>query len=244
TTASGCEPARTSPFRRSGRRSPGAPAPAAPGRPRGPSRRWREPGSNAAPGPGQAPSIRAAPARARSSPSSPQAPRRRRPRQPARVVRSFAGPVGDDVVDPPAARADSGEGLAGEHLLDSLRQGRRILALGARLFGEGLVARLVLVLLVPDRGAAPGAELRSVARRHRVEPTAAQQILGRGSPASMSTTRGPPKGLWRGPSPGGSGVPSAPTAASEPIGCERSASRASSSASGETTATSLPSLAT
>src|SRR5262249_28489206 len=122
------------------------------------------------------------------------------------------------------------------HLLDPLGKRRRFLPLGLGLLGERLVARLMLVGLVADRGAAPGAELRGLGH--------AQQILGRGSPASMSTTREPPKEVSSRTRPGGSGLTSAIVTLPSPSGCERRAARASSSASGATTATSFPSLAT
>src|SRR5689334_4752404 len=97
-----------------------------------------------------APARRAARAPARSEPASRPSPREKR--------RSFGCAVGHHVVDAPAARADPSERLAGEHLLDAPGQGWRLSALGTRLLCERLISRLVLVLLITDRRAAPRAE--------------------------------------------------------------------------------------
>src|ERR1700742_1955700 len=75
-------------------------------------------------------------------------------------------------------------------------------------------------------------------------PFRAQQILGSGSPTSMSTIRVPPNPVRSTTVSAGSATTSPTSAASAPNGCDRSASSPARASCGATTATNLPSLAT
>src|SRR4051794_5083658 len=105
--------------------------------------------------------------------------------------------MADHVADRSAARAGADIGLSGQELLDSLRQWRRLHAASAGLVRQRLVPRLVLMLLKGDWRPTPRAELRRTGGH-------GQQIRGSGSPASMSTTRLPPKAVSSSTMPGGS----------------------------------------
>src|SRR5204863_9201996 len=80
--------------------------------------------------------------------------------------------------------------------------------------------------------------------RFRYRQLVHQQILGSGSPTSMSITRRPPKPVSTSTIPGGSLLTSPTSAACSHPGTERSAESAASAASAATNATSTPSLAT
>src|ERR1700737_294900 len=81
-------------------------------------------------------------------------------------------------------------------------------------------------------------------RRARDRHVLSQQILGSGSPTSMSTIREPPNPVRRTTVSAGSGTICPTSAASAPNGCDRIAASPASASSGATTAMNLPSLAT